>query len=352
MAKSPSIEPFAGCPASDGYHCITSSLAKIYRHAGHPLSEELLLGLGAGMGFIYWVSRGDSGTSVFVGGRGNGKRFFDDVGKRTGVAIRELRTASGKKAEAALLERLRSAEPVMLFGDMGFLPWFDFPEEYHFGGHSFVACGYDGADTVLASDMDPKAAGLKKGFYYPIPLERLRAARGSPYKPFPPGNARLEFDFSLWREPGPDDIYSSIRQAAEAQLGAPTKSFGLKGMRRAAAELPKWPAMFPEAELRANLFNLYVFIEIGGTGGGCFRYMYSRFLREAAAIAGRESLGGPASAIEEAGRSLSALAALFKDAFRATDLEGRTRKAGELFAAAADLEEGAFSALSRIVEKC
>lgn len=30
-------------------------------------------------------------------------------------------------------------EPVMLFGDMGFLPWFEFPQEYHFGGHTFIA---------------------------------------------------------------------------------------------------------------------------------------------------------------------------------------------------------------------
>jgi len=33
-----------------------------------------------------------------------------------------------------------------------------------------------------------------------------------------------------------------------------------------------------------NLFNLYIFIEIGGTGGGCFRYMYSRFLKESAKV--------------------------------------------------------------------
>jgi hypothetical protein len=35
-----------------------------------------------------------------------------------------------------------------------------------------------------------------------------------------------------------------------------------------------------------NLFSLYVFIEIGGTGGGCFRYMYARFLNEAAGVTG------------------------------------------------------------------
>lgn len=188
------IEPFERCPPLDGYHCQTNALAKIFHYHGHTLSEDMLLGLGAGMGFIYWRMRIGEESVVFIGGRGNNKGFFSDVGRRTGVAIRAVSTSSAKRAESHLLERLAEGEPVMLFGDMGFLPWFDFPVEYHFGGHTFTVCGFDGKDSVLASDMDQAAAGLKQGFYHPITLERLRAARGSPYKPFPPKNTYLEFD--------------------------------------------------------------------------------------------------------------------------------------------------------------
>ena len=48
------IKPFSKCPALDGYHCQTNALAKIFHYYGHPLSEDMILGLGAGMGFIYW----------------------------------------------------------------------------------------------------------------------------------------------------------------------------------------------------------------------------------------------------------------------------------------------------------
>lgn|GEM_PF-3324858 len=48
------IKPFDNCPPLDGYHCQTNSLAKIFYHHHHPLSEDMFLGLGAGMGFIYW----------------------------------------------------------------------------------------------------------------------------------------------------------------------------------------------------------------------------------------------------------------------------------------------------------
>jgi hypothetical protein len=349
MKEKIAIRPFEGCPALDGYHCQTNSLAKIFGFYGHPISEDMLLGLGAGLGFMYWKTTAGAETSVFIGGRGNNKDFFGDIGRRTGAAIETAYTSSARKAEEELLARLREREPVMLFGDMGFLPWFDFPEGYHFGGHSFVACGFDGERRVLASDMDPKASGLKKGFYQQIPLERLAEARGSPHKPFPPRNARVEFGFGAYRQPKADAIHSAIAQEAEAQLDSPTKNFGIKGMRYAAKELPLWPDMFSGSELRANLFNLYIFIEIGGTGGGCFRYMYARFLREAAVISGRSGLSAAADRIEESGRRFSGIAALFKDAFEADDLEGRMARARPLLLEAADLEEAAFSELSRIV---
>src|SRR4030043_210256 len=121
------IKPFDNCPPLDGHHCQTNSLAKIFNYYNHPLSEDMILGLGAGMGFVYWKMKMGSGTYIFVGGRGNTKDFFSDIGKRTGVKIDVVSTSSAKKAEASLLEKLAKKEPVMLFGDMGLLPWFEFP---------------------------------------------------------------------------------------------------------------------------------------------------------------------------------------------------------------------------------
>jgi len=67
------IRPFNNCPALDGYHCQTNSLAKIFFNYGHPLSEDMILGLGAGMGFIYWKMNTDMGTYVFIGARAKAK---------------------------------------------------------------------------------------------------------------------------------------------------------------------------------------------------------------------------------------------------------------------------------------
>ena len=335
------LEPFPNCPALDGCHCVTNSLAKIFHHAGHPLSEEMLLGLGAGMGFIYWQMKMGAGTTIFVGGRANPKNFYQDLGSRTGVGIREICSSSAPKAEAALLQAPALREPVMLGGDMAYLPWFHFPQEYHFGGHAFVVCGYDGGRTVLASDMDPQMAGLKKGFYAPVTLEQLAKARSSPYKPFPPKNLRLEFDFAGFRNPGSEEIAASIAQTVDAQLNPPIKNFGVPGLRHTAKQLLQWPALFKDHDLRMNLFNLYVFIEIGGTGGGCFRPMYARFLEEAAKIARKPALESAAEIFHRSGAMFTQIALLFKEAETMKGIEEKIRSASLLFSEIAGLEEKA-----------
>ncbi len=342
------IQPFDNCPALDGCHCQTNSLAKIFHFHNCPLSEDMLLGLGAGMGFIYWSQKG---IPPFIGGRSNVKTFFQDLGSRASVNIETKTTASEKKAESILLEKLNNKEPVMLFADMGFLPWFELPDNYHFGGHTFVICGFDGKDRILASDMDQTASGIKKGYYHSMTLEQLRKARSSPHKPFPPKNAYLEFDFSCYHPPGEKDIYSSIHQTVDAMLHPPISNFGIKGIRRTAQEIKKWPRKYDDFELRMNLFTLYIFIEIGGTGGGCFRYMYSRFLKEAAAIIPKNMLEKASAGIHESGQLFTKLGLLFKDAETATDIEDKIDKASEIFTAVADKEEEIFTVLSKAIPK-
>jgi hypothetical protein len=350
MTKVENILPFENCPALDGYHCQSSSLRKIFHHFGHPFSEDMILGLGAGMGFIYWKMKMGSDDYIFIGGRGNNKDFFNDLGSRVGTKIRLVSTSSGKKAESLLLEKLTKQEPVMLFGDMGFLPWFDFPQEYHFGGHTFVICGYDGKSVLLASDIDPKVTGLKKGFYSQITLGQLHKARNSVFKPFPPKNGFIEFDFSQFHNPEPEDIYSSIIQTVNSQLNSPIKNLGIKGIRHTAKEILSWPRIFKEYDLRMNLFTLYIFIEIGGTGGGCFRYMYSRFLNESAGITGNQRLLTASVKIQKAGELYSEIGNLFKEAEKCDDLSDRIKKASSLFLSIAEIEEDVWMALSETMK--
>jgi hypothetical protein len=334
-------EPIHGFRSFVTHHCVTGSLRHVYEFAGHPISEEMLLGLGAGVGFVYWHMKG---APPFLGGRANTGRPGEEglekaAGRRAGVVVESFRTASAKKAESALLERLADGQPTMLQVDMGYLPYFDFPVEYHFGGHVVVAAGYDSASgEVLIADRD---ADL-----HPVSLAAIRAARGSKHKPFPPEHAWWAFDFAGFHEPTADDTVAAIRESATAMLEPPIANLGVKGIRKAATAIRAWPRDLAPDELRAALFNGYIFVDAaGGTGGGIFRYMYGRFLAEAAGVVGDARLASVGERFREIGDRWQTVALAMKSAGESDDPAAGIPAAVAPLADIADREEEAWRQL-------
>jgi hypothetical protein len=287
----------------------------IYEFHDHPLGEDLLLGLGAGVGFVYWHMKG---TLPLYGGRGNTGRPGEEglektAGRRTGVCVESFHTSSPRKAEKALLEMLTAGEPVMVHVDMGFLPYFDLPEGYHFGGHVVVIAGYDPQTRhVLIADRDEEL--------HAVSLADLEKARGSKFKPFPPHHTWYTFDFSGKRAPEREEVRQAICEVVTGMLEPPITNLGVKGIRTAARRMLKWPETMDEEQLRYACFNIFVFIDAtGGTGGGIFRYMYSRFLREAAQITGDGRFNKSAEEFQGIGDKWQIVAEIFKRASEADD---------------------------------
>lgn len=340
--KSSQIPSFEGFKALDGYHCQTSSLMKIFVFNNCPISEDMLLGIGSGYGFIYWAMKGQI---PFVGGRDNSKNFFNDISKRTGVKIEQHTTSSLSKAEKTLIEMLERKEPVMFFADMAYLPCFDMGGDWHFGGHTSVICGWDEDKAVLVSDMEPSTTGLKKGFFYELSLEQLAKARNSKFKPFPPKNAYFTFDFSDFHHPTESDIYNAIKQTLKTLLEPPIKNLGIKGIRKAAIEIKKWEKIFDDEFLRGSIFNFYVFVHIGGTGGGIFRYMYSRFLKEVSEITSNKKFIEVSDLLKECGDMWTELVLPMKDVVEHKNPAELLKDAPEKLNAIANIEEKAYTIL-------
>jgi hypothetical protein len=276
----------------------------VYLFNDHDISEEMMLGLGQGVGFMYWHQKG---LDPFIGGRAVPKPSMEEIAaQRTGVKMQLHATSSARKAKSTLLTLLQNQQPVMLQVDMGFLPYFDFDgEEYHFGGHVVVACGYDAAtETVLIADRD----GI-----YPVPMADLEQARGSTFKPFPPKNRWYTLDFSAKRPPTEEEVREAIRETAVTILNPPISNFGVKGIRKTAKMIVKWPDVLTPDQLKWTLFNTYIFISpVGGSGGGAFRYMYSRFLRETAVLTATSHFNDCADAFQEIGDDWEWVAEQFK----------------------------------------
>ena len=337
------VQPLAGFKNLATHHCVTGSMRHVYAFNDHDISEDMLLGIGAGVSFSYFHYKG---SDPFMGGRGMPKPSLEELaGLRTGVMVKSYTTTSERKARQSLLELLDAGQPVMLQVDMGFLPYFDFDgQEYHFGGHAIVACGYDSAtDTVLIADRDSEL--------YPVSMADLERARGSKFKPFPPKHRWYTFDFSEKLQPTAGEVYEAIQQQAELMLNPPIRNLGIKGIQKAAEVVPQWVDVLEGDKLNWALFNAYIFISpVGGSGGGLFRYMFSRFLHEAADITDDDRLHETAATFQFIGDRWEEVGAWCKVTSELAIPADTIAEISIPLLALADLEQEAWTQLQTIVE--
>jgi hypothetical protein len=279
-------------------HCVTGSLLHLFRFHDCPVSEEMLLGLGSGVGFIYWHQKG---TLPFLGGRANvGRKKKEEclevaAAVRCGVSAQKHTSSSPTKAQTEMLRRLDQGEPLMIQVDMGLLPYFPFYGQYHFGYHVVVAAGFDsqtGEITLADRDATP----------YPVPLTQVTAARSSTFKPFPPQNTWMEYDFSAFHQPRQETVQAAILQCAHEMLHPPIKNLGIQGIRTAGKRISAWVDELDDEAISSACANLELYIRSdAGTGGGLFRWMYAAFLEEAADLLANKDVKNTAAEMKNAG---------------------------------------------------
>jgi len=286
-----------------GKHCQTTALKSIMEYHDLHLSEEMLLGLGGGLGFIYWYMK--KMPAPFVGGRTGDREegFLINAIQRFGGDAHVYRSTSEKKGHEELKSILRSGEPAYSFVDMAYLPYMAMPEDAHFGGHTITIYGIDEEeDVVFVCDRGKKGVTIS--------VDDLKRARNSKFPPFQPHNQLLKIELPERVGPLEEGITRAIKDCCHRMFNPPISNFGLAGMKKWAKLVPKWPKQFSGMKLVGCLLNVYIYIEIGGTGGSSFRPMYSGFLREAADILTNPGLEEAAEAFDESGRIWTEIAHL------------------------------------------
>jgi len=275
-----------------GVHCGSSSLRDVFEFHGHKFSEDIVFGLNCGLGFVYWPMK-RAVPLIFVGGLGS--RGIEDICQILGIKWKRKTTTSAKKAWQSVKKLIDDDVPVMLQVDMFYLDYFR-GKTGHFGGHAIVLAGYDeerGEAYVTDIHNEKIEANRREDGLFATSLESLAEARSSAFKPFPPGNAWCTFTFPKELVPLEKAIKTAIKTNAERFLNPPIRNFGIKGIGHFGNEVIRWPdiihgTVYDPIQFRAqipmlklNLFLAYAFVEEAGTGGGLFRRIYSRFLREA-----------------------------------------------------------------------
>ncbi len=277
-----------------GNHCGSTALRNLLAFHGLEMSEEMALGLGAGISFYYVALEGSS-PSRFTNGRTG--RLEDQFVELTGAPLRLETFEDPDAAWDAARSAIDSGRPAILITDLYYLDHYG--SSAHFPGHAVVLAGYDSEVAYLSDTAFDELQTTR--------LEGLAQARHGDHPVFPlAGHMFTVPDGSEVRDlsaAAPAAIARGARGMLEPELG---DFQGLPALRRFAAEVGGWPEEAEDSRWCARF--LYQVIERRGTGGGNFRLMYSRFLEEAGyeeaalaaeAAAAWSSLGAAALAASE-----------------------------------------------------
>jgi len=299
-------------PKRTGDHSITAALRDVFEFHGHRLSEEMCLGVGCGLGFIYWKTK--QMPFPFVGALGGKVGEFEaSLCAQLKIDLTVGKTASTKRAYETVREMILGGQPAMVYVDRASLPYLDMPVDAHFGGHTVVVVGLDEEQGVAyVSDRDAPGPHV-------MWLEDLESARASKEGSFPPANKSLAFTFPETIDSLEEPIRAAIAKNADEMQNQRAPNLGIRGIRRFAAELPKWPEQMPARTFAACCAHMYLHIELICAGGGALRPMYGRFLREAGDLLGDTGLKGLGEEYDPLARLWTRVAVEIRDASSARE---------------------------------
>jgi Domain of unknown function (DUF4872)/Butirosin biosynthesis protein H, N-terminal len=272
-------------------HCETGVTAALFRHAGLPVSEPMVFGIGSGLFFAHIPPVKIMGYPLTTF-RCYPGRIFRAACRRLGVAFRHERFRDPKDGARTLDALLERNVPVGVQTNIHWLPYF--PPEFRsqFNGHNLIVLSRDGAsyrlsDPVLPEPVDCPADALENARF----AKGALAPRGLLYYPVSVGAHRD------WRRAIRAGIRSTI-----FQMRTPLPFVGLRGIRFLAARMRSWPRRYGnERKARLQLAFLIRMQEEVGTGGAGFRFMYAAFLEEASRMLENPALAEASSMMTAAG---------------------------------------------------
>ena len=264
-AQQPTMVP--GYRHVPGNHCGSTALRNLLAFHGLEISEEMALGLGAGVCF-YYVELPDGSPSRFTNGRvGKLEEQFVEL---TGIELRMDTAEDPGESWRLAREVVDAGRPALLLSDLYHLDHYG--KSAHFPGHAVVLAGYDD-ELAYLSDTGFEELQTTR-------LENLAKARHEQHPVYPLAGHMFSVpdgqDPHDPREAAPRAIARGAKQMFEPELG---EFQGMPALERFAAEVGHWPEATEDWQWSAR-FN-YQVIERRGTGGGNFRLMYARFLEEA-----------------------------------------------------------------------
>jgi Domain of unknown function (DUF4872)/Butirosin biosynthesis protein H, N-terminal len=291
---------------------VLNALNQLDRCSGDLCTEEMLFGLGGGLGMIYFLFDMHGGHPVVVGTRYHASEaktpvFVMQMCEAWG-ATNELKHSSSRAAATkSLTKMLDDGFTPIVWVEVTKLPYLflsGHPNTYY----TIVVYEKDG-DEFVVGDLGQSVARIS--------VEELEEVRHSHFAP--------KFRSLVIKDaPSKPDIREMVTQRIQlccSQMleGLGIANFGLGAFKKWAEMLTNtknkkgWPQCFTDGPaLHGAMSSVYGQIELRGFGGSAFRGMYADFVDQAAGILKKPALKKVADQFREADASWHniALAAL------------------------------------------
>lgn len=282
------IQPIEGFHLNSGYDCLTVSIQRMCSFYKYDISEEMLFGLGSGLGFSCWKH---NNALPLIDGRSSTDSFSQKLCERIGIRILEHSTFSPPKAMRSILTLVNFGIPVMMYGDVSSLPYWQAenaadgtPVKPCPRRHAFITVGTDADSShLLLADLEPGYSGKRRGRYEYISADELLNALRGKYTGADTHYHWFTFDFSLARAPESKDYYLAIYETLLQMMRPASDNLGLKGMRRLAFDL-KYKRSKDQIPAPQEILQAFARVEKISS----FRSMYANFLEQA-----RQETGNP-----------------------------------------------------------
>ena len=258
-----------GFEHQQGAHCGTTTFKDLLAFYGFQFSEPMIFGLASGLWFYYWERK--KPPYPFIVGRTVDLEWT--LCANLGIALMEYTSPDSQAAWLAVKELNDNNIPIWINCDMHYLD--HHAQSPHFGGHRVIVAGYDEEQGVayLADNAFPALQ--------PCRLESLKEARASKHGPFLSENAWFTLRCPTALPPLEVMIKRGAQKTAITMLNPPNENSGLPGIRRFGRELAAWDKQYPPAQFPRAYEAVYQMIEEIGTGGACFRNLWTGFLQGA-----------------------------------------------------------------------
>lgn len=246
-----------------GVHCSSTALLNIVRYYGYNLSEPMCFGLGSGLGF-YYQQNARLSPSIFFHGRCYSLEtlFF----RNHGIDFRWHK--ENLFPWEKMIKNIDNNVPVLILTDLYYLDYYH--TNTHYGGHSVLLIGYN-ANRGSALLVDTERDGLQE-----TSITSLAQAMSSQLVPLPLYNYWRDVSCYFLQDLS-KVISAALTRNCKLMLYPRTENEGLLGLEQFAKDISLWPNL---KDFSWSTRFAYQAIERRGTGGGCFRLLYAKFLKE------------------------------------------------------------------------